>query len=150
MLHTSWMWVHTRGSGMSDTDTIHDGDDRLYYYQARVLRVVDGDTLDLMVDLGFSTYRKIRCRLHGLDTPEVYGVKKDSLEYQAGKRASDFVRAWVAAQGAVVLIRSAKGSRLVKADDKYGRYVVIVHGDDPKTLNEVLVEKGLAEAKDYG
>jgi len=135
---------------MSDTDTVHDGDERLYNYQARVLRVVDGDTIDVMVDLGFSTFRKIRCRLHGLDTPEVYGVKKDSLEYAAGKRASEFVRAWVAAQGAVVLIHSKKGARIVKGDDKYGRYVVVVHGEDPKSLNEVLIEKGFAEAKDYG
>ena len=48
--------------------------DKLWWYPARVLGVVDGDTLDVMVDLGFRAYQKIRVRLHGIDTPEVYGV----------------------------------------------------------------------------
>ena len=41
-----------------------------YEYKATVLRVVDGDTVDALVDLGFSTHRKIRVRLYGIDAPE--------------------------------------------------------------------------------
>ena len=42
----------------------------MWEYQIRVLRVIDGDTIDAAVDLGFYTHRNIRVRLHGIDTPE--------------------------------------------------------------------------------
>lgn len=41
-----------------------------FEYHAKVLRVVDGDTVDALVDLGFSVHRKIRVRLYGINTPE--------------------------------------------------------------------------------
>lgn len=141
---------------MSQTDQ-QDIDSRLYWYQGRVLRVVDGDTLDVLVDLGFKTYRKMRLRLYGVDTPEVYGVKKGSEEYEAGKRASSFVDAWVASNGGLVLFRSHDGGEMKTG--KYGRYLAEVYGLPDgvplaniitgQTLNQILVEKGLAEAKTY-
>ena len=42
----------------------------MYIYSAKCLRVVDGDTLDAQVDLGFDTFKKIRIRLVGINTPE--------------------------------------------------------------------------------
>ncbi len=42
----------------------------MFVYHAKVLRVVDGDTIDVLVDLGFSTHRKIRVRLYGINAPE--------------------------------------------------------------------------------
>jgi len=42
----------------------------MYIYNAKCLRVVDGDTLDAQVDLGFDTFKKIRIRLVGINTPE--------------------------------------------------------------------------------
>ena len=41
-----------------------------FWYGATVLKVVDGDTIELMVDLGFSVHHKIRVRLYGINTPE--------------------------------------------------------------------------------
>ena len=41
-----------------------------FEYNAKVLKVVDGDTVDALVDLGFSVHRKIRVRLYGIDAPE--------------------------------------------------------------------------------
>lgn len=41
-----------------------------FWYGAKVLNVVDGDTLDLMIDLGFNIHHKIRVRLFGVNTPE--------------------------------------------------------------------------------
>ena len=46
--------------------------------------MADGDTLDVVIDLGF--YIKERIRLEGLDTPEIYGVPEDSEEYRRGLR----------------------------------------------------------------
>ena len=56
----------------------------MYEYRAKVLRIIDGDTLKLEIDLGLKTSTKQKVRLAGIDTPETYGVKKNSEEYKAG------------------------------------------------------------------
>jgi micrococcal nuclease len=53
-----------------------------YIYQATLERVVDGDTVDIVIDLGFSTFRKERIRLYGVDAPEI--------NTEAGKLAKGF------------------------------------------------------------
>jgi endonuclease YncB( thermonuclease family) len=45
-------------------------DKNVYYYNAEVKRIVDGDTFDILIDLGFDTFRKGRVRLYGVNTPE--------------------------------------------------------------------------------
>ena len=42
----------------------------MYDYKAKVDRVVDGDTIDCTIDLGFKTWKKVRVRLEGINTPE--------------------------------------------------------------------------------
>lgn len=49
----------------------------MYDYNAIVVNVVDGDTFDLEVDLGFNISHKIRARLLGIDTPEKFGDEKE-------------------------------------------------------------------------
>lgn len=58
-----------------------------YVYNGRCIRVVDGDTYDILVDCGFAIYHKIRVRLRGVDTPEKYG--KNACE--EGKQISEEV-----------------------------------------------------------
>ena len=53
----------------------------MYKYKATVGRVVDGDTVDVVIDLGFKITTNQRIRLEGINTPETYSVKKDSEEY---------------------------------------------------------------------
>ena len=57
----------------------------MYEYTARVLKVVDGDTLDLSIDLGFNIWITQRCRLQGIDTPETRTL--DSAEKVLGLKA---------------------------------------------------------------
>jgi len=114
----------------------------LYWYVAECVRVVDGDTVDLMFDLGMNTHRKERVRLYGINTPEVYGVKKESEEYANGMKASVRVKELI--EGKTLWVRTIKDSR-----GKYGRYLAIVYFEENKCLNDLLVEEGLAEAKDY-
>ena len=42
----------------------------MYEYKCELIKVVDGDTIDVLIDVGFSTYRKERVRLYGINTPE--------------------------------------------------------------------------------
>ena len=55
-------------------------------YEASLLRVIDGATVDAMIDLGFSPHRKVRIRFYGINTPETRN--KDAEEKKAGKKAT--------------------------------------------------------------
>lgn len=62
-----------------------------YEYQAIVTRVVDGDTLEVTIDLGFRIkIEKVRLRLKGIDTPETWRPRND-LERTHGLKATEFV-----------------------------------------------------------
>ena len=55
-----------------------------YRYKAKLGRVVDGDTMDVVIDLGFYVTMRERVRLKGINTPEIYKVPKNSEEYKKG------------------------------------------------------------------
>lgn len=101
------------------------------YKHAVVSRVVDGDTYDIIVDLGFNIAHKIRVRLLGVDTPEVYGIKHDDPEYKRGVAASDFVKQRLR-DGTPVTLRTVKDKK-----GKYGRYLaeVFYRSDDGTELS---------------
>jgi micrococcal nuclease len=119
----------------------------MYTYRAVVGRVVDGDTLDVNIDLGLRVWLHMqRLRLKGIDTPETFGVKRDSEEYKKGLKAKQFVEDWVQANGSEIYIKTDKDKT-----GKYGRWVCeIFHQlSDTKSLNQTLVDKGLAVTKEY-
>lgn len=66
-----------------------------YMYQCGVDRVVDGDTIDIIIDLGFEIQTTARTRLAGVDTRETYGVDHDSEEYQRGMAHKHAVADWI-------------------------------------------------------
>jgi micrococcal nuclease len=63
----------------------------MYIYPCKVLNVVDGDTIDIELDLGFHIKMKERVRLIGVDTPEVFGPNAEP----AGLVASQFTKDWI-------------------------------------------------------
>lgn len=63
-----------------------------YARQIEVVRVVDGDTYDVFVDLGFAASMKIRVRLKGIDTPETWRPRNEA-EAKHGQAAKEFVAA---------------------------------------------------------
>lgn len=108
----------------------------LWSYRARLARVVDGDTLIVEIDCGFSTYRRDRVRLLGVDAPEARGSSKP-----AGDAATYFVAAWLAAAERgdwPLLIRTEK-------TDNFGRYLALVwRADTGECLNDALLAAGQA------
>ncbi len=61
----------------------------MYQYHAIIQKVVDGDTLEIDIDLGLSIWvRSEKVRLYGINTPEVFGVKKGTPEWELGNKAS--------------------------------------------------------------
>jgi micrococcal nuclease len=111
-----------------------------FFYQAKVLNVVDGDTLDLLVDLGFNVHHQIRVRLNGLNTPEK--KSSDIREKELGLKATSFTSDWVA-RHPVVHVLTSKDKK-----EKFGRILATVYSDDTKTacLNEDLIDSGNARA----
>ena len=110
----------------------------MYEYGCKVTRVVDGDTVDVILDLGFSILHKCRVRLYGIDTPESRTRDKD--EKVRGKLASKFLKDSID-NGKKVVLRS----KLKDSKGKYGRVLgeIIV---DNINLNVSMIEKNLAVA----
>ena len=112
--------------------------------KARVVRVVDGDTVELDVDLAFKVHLVDKFRLAGVDTPEVYGVKKDSESYLKGKAASAFTTKWLEdnddAERNVFIISE-------KDTGKYGRWIVTIFpaSGTGTSLNQALLDAGHAK-----
>ena len=116
----------------------------MYQYKAKAERVVDGDTLDVTIDLGFKITTHQRIRLAGIDTPEIFSVKKDSDEYRFGIAAKQFVEQRLAANNNQMVIETEK------VTGKYGRYIgTIKLSDSATTLNQELVDSGFAEEVNY-
>jgi micrococcal nuclease len=99
----------------------------LFEYRARCRRVVDGDTYDLELDLGFHLTRAVRVRLAGIDTHEISGQPRESLEFRRGTAERLFVEEWFAAAAAAhdgdwpVVVTTSKDRT-----GKFGRYVADV------------------------
>ena len=108
----------------------------MYEYKCEVTRVVDGDTCDCILDLGFSIMHKCRVRLYGIDTPE--SRTRDLDEKARGKLASKFLQESIDS-GKEIMLRS----ELKDSKGKYGRVLgsIIVDGLD---VNKAMVAQNLA------
>ena len=107
----------------------------MYEYRAELKRVVDGDTYDLRVDLGFHVSKQIRIRMLGIDTHETYGVKKESDEYKQGMVEKQFVEDWFDEADSIFVETEKDGK------GKYGRWLARVFNESGESLNATLVEE---------
>jgi len=110
----------------------------MYEYGCKVTRVVDGDTVDCILDLGFSILHKCRIRLYGIDTPESRTRDKD--EKVRGKLAAKFLKDAID-DGKKVILRT----KLKDSKGKYGRVLGEVVVDDIN-INVSMIENYLAVA----
>ncbi len=113
----------------------------MYEYAATVARVIDGDTVELCVDLGFRMSFVDIFRLARINTPELRG--KQRPEGVAAKKA---LLAIVNACDCKIRVRTFKTRG--RARGKYGRWLAELY-DDRGCINDRLVETGHAEHIDY-
>jgi endonuclease YncB( thermonuclease family) len=107
----------------------------MYEYPCKIVRVVDGDTVDVDIDLGFSHWiHNERIRLYGVDTPECRTT--DAEEKAAGILAKDFVKNCLHVGGTYRLQTKEKG--------KFGRYLGTIYLTDDNSINAALVKERLA------
>lgn len=95
-------------------------------YFAKVIKVLDGDTFDVMIDLGFGVKQEFRVRLNGIDTPELNTAK--------GKKALEFVKELI--ENKTVILHDA-------GQEKYGRARANVELMDGSDLSTLLIEKNI-------
>ena len=109
----------------------------LYYYKANVIKVYDGDTITVDIDLGVGIWlRKQSIRLYGIDAPEVRGSEK--IE---GKKSRDWLREKIL--GKEIILKTIKDKT-----GKYGRLLGEIWFEN-ENINDLLVEVGMAEAAVY-
>lgn len=109
-----------------------------YVYRARVRSIYDGDTWRVDIDCGFKMWLMNEpIRLAGIDTPEVRGEERPH-----GLIVRDFCRAEYL--GKLIIVRTHRGHR-----GKYGRWIAEVFVDGI-SVNELLVERGMARRVDWG
>lgn len=94
----------------------------MWEYKAKTVRVLDGDSIEVSIDLGFNIWFKEIVRLAGIDAPETRGPTKN-----AGLAAKSFLEALLPA-GTLVTLQTQKAT----VSEKYGRYLarVILDGLD--------------------
>ena len=114
----------------------------MYKYKCKLVRVIDGDTADVMIDLGFDTWVKSRLRFKGVDTWEKR--TRDKEEKIKGLAATAFTQTYLELNEGQFTIQSfGRG--------KYGRVLaeIFIEGED-KSLNQLLIENGHAYVYDGG
>jgi len=108
------------------------------YYVRDVKNVVDGDTIDVVIDLGFNILFEQRVRMAGIDTPE--SRTKDRFEKSLGIESKEYLKKHLKDAKSVV-IKTEK----MNSSEKYGRILgwVYINGDTV-SLNDMMINDGYA------
>jgi micrococcal nuclease len=108
------------------------------YYVKKVTKVVDGDTIDVEIDLGFDISFSSRVRLAGIDTPE--SRTTDKMEKALGLEAKAYLKNQIESAKTVV-IKTEK----MDSSEKYGRILGWLFLDGSNiSMNEKMIEDGHA------
>tara|TARA_R100000781_G_C4072370_1_gene124903 strand:+ start:620 stop:1021 length:402 start_codon:yes stop_codon:yes gene_type:complete len=114
----------------------------MYEYKIKdVVKVVDGDTVDVNIDLGFNLTKKERVRVAGIDSPE--------------SRTSDGDEKKFGIESKIVLERKLREAEVLtietEKDGKYGRMLGWIYADgSPVSVNQLMIDEGYAWAYDGG
>ena len=106
----------------------------MYNYKIQVIKVVDGDTIDAHIDLGFDVSIKNRIRLSGIDAPE--SRTRNLTEKKYGLEAKEKLRELLTHESDVLTVQS-------HGLGKYGRVLGTLYAGD-KNINETMISEGYA------
>jgi micrococcal nuclease len=108
------------------------------YYVRKVENVVDGDTIDVLIDLGFDILFQSRVRLAGIDTPE--SRTSDKAEKVLGLESKEYLKKYLK-DAKSVIIKTEK----MDSSEKYGRILGWVYvNDDTESINDKMINDGYA------
>ncbi len=112
----------------------------MYEYIAKMIKVIDGDTMDFEVDLGFKIKHVVRVRLDGIDTPEIYHPSCEAEKIHGREAAKHVVGNFLGKEGILITHKDKKG--------KYGRYIADFRCDNT-SLVVSLVHYGFEKKETY-
>ena len=113
-----------------------------------IVKVLDGDTIDVLIDLGFDLFKKERVRIAGVDTPEkrTRDLEEKALGIDATNWLKEKLDSTIAGDDELTI-----RTELVGGVGKYGRLLGWLYiGDGNVSLNEKMIEEGYAHAYDGG
>ena len=114
----------------------------MYEYKCKVLKVIDGDTVDVDIDLGFGVWlKKERVRIMGIDTPE--SRTRDKVEKKFGLASKAKLKELLK-DGAILKTEVSKKGEDMKG--KFGRILGDFILEDDRRVTEVLIDEGHAVA----
>jgi len=109
----------------------------MYEYKCKVKRVVDGDTMDVILDLGFDVHHAVRVRMAGIDTPESRTRDKD--EKARGKLSKAFLKESI--KGRKIILKT----KIKDAKGKFGRVIAEVWAEfeegSLRNINELMIKE---------
>lgn len=117
----------------------------MYEYKCKIVKIVDGDTVDVDIDLGFGVWlHKQRIRIHGIDTPE--SRTRDKVEKKFGLLSKEFVQGRLKVGSLHTLVTEKSGD---KSKGKFGRIlgkfrVYDVLTDSWMFLGDIMIREGFA------
>jgi micrococcal nuclease len=110
----------------------------MYTYKATVIRVVDGDTVDIDLDLGFGIWlRNERVRIMGIDTPE--SRTTDEVEKAFGLAAKNRLKELL---GEIAILKTQVAKDGTDMKGKFGRILGDFVAPDGRMVSEILIEEG--------
>jgi micrococcal nuclease len=123
----------------------------IYIYKAELIRVVDGDTVELLIDQGFSNFTKQTMRLYGIDAPEMNTAE--------GKEAKAWLIGILGPYGAIYVQTIQLATKAKR--DKYGRFLAVLFDDlgdidanramktpvSPASINAKMIAEGHAKER---
>lgn len=112
-----------------------------FKYKAKVLDAYDGDTITILLDVGFKISIKERVRLYGIDAPEMRGEERPM-----GIISRDWLRGKIL--GKDIIVETFKEDK--RKYGKYGRFLAILYlPDEQVNINQQMIDLGLAEVASY-
>ena len=114
----------------------------------KIVKVEDGDTIDVLIDLGFDLYKKERVRIAGVDTPEkrTRDLEEKALGIDATVWMNDKLTGAIKGDDELTIRTELKGGM-----GKYGRLLGWLYvGEDAVSLNEKMITEGYAWSYDGG
>lgn len=112
----------------------------LYLYKATITNVVDGDTMDAKIDVGFGVTVTHRLRIEKLDTPETWRPKTEA-EYQHGMKAKEKAKELL--EGKTLLIKTGKETGV------YGRYLADIQLENGDDYAQYMIAEGYQKLPFY-
>lgn len=105
-------------------------------YEGKLFKIVDGDTVDMVIHLGLGLFKLTRLRLAHVAAPEIWGVDKTSREYAEGMKAKEKVFLWFKAATSPMVVN-------IYGQGVHGRWIAEIRAENlPDTLNKHLSAAG--------